>query len=205
MTQSLQERGGHNQPKSKLCIHLSGLLRCGILRPADLHCTIMKELLVLRHAKSDHGNAQLRDHDRPLNNRGRLAAPRMGRFLAEQSLAPDLILASTAQRTMDTTAGVADGGAFNAKVEFVQSLYLASPDAILNIVATRGGEANRVLLVGHNPGCEDVLSLLGVGIHGMPTCALAHVQLEIDDWSLLTGAIDAQLANLWCVKSLPET
>ena len=165
---------------------------------------IMKELLILRHAKSDHSDGRLRDHDRPLNTRGSSAAPRMGRHLLQHGLIPDLLLCSTAVRTMQTAALVAEAAELDAKTDFVDELYLASPQTILETAATRGGDAQRILMIGHNPGCEDVLMVLGLGLHEMPTCALAHIQIDIDDWALLPTADQATLANLWLVRKLPD-
>ena len=164
----------------------------------------MKDLLILRHAKSDHSDARLRDHDRPLNARGRSAAPRMGQHLVDQGLVPDLMLCSTAIRTMQTAALVAEAADLHAKTEFLDELYLAPPQTILENVATRGGDSKMVLVVGHNPGCEDVLAVLGLGMHEMPTCALAHISLGIDDWALAPTANKATLENLWLVRELPD-
>ncbi|MEE2681084.1 MAG: histidine phosphatase family protein [Planctomycetota bacterium] len=164
-----------------------------------------KQLLVLRHAKSDHGDRTLSDHDRPLNERGRKAAVRMGTFMRERNLLPDLVLCSSAVRTTETLSLLAQAADLHAKSEFLDLLYLASPNTMLEIAATRSQEEECVLLVGHNPGSEDVLHLLGLGMHEMPTCSLAHVELDIDDWVLATGSIPARLVDLWLVKSLPDS
>ena len=164
----------------------------------------MKDLLILRHAKSDHSDPRLRDHDRPLNARGRSAAPRIGLHLAEQGLLPDLLLCSTAIRTMQTAALVAEAAELHVKTEFVDDLYLAAPQTILKIIASRGGDSDAVLMVGHNPGCEDVLTILGLGMHEMPTCALAHITLDINDWELAPTTETATLENLWLVRELTD-
>ncbi|MEC8817740.1 MAG: hypothetical protein VXX30_01500, partial [Planctomycetota bacterium] len=75
---------------------------------------------------------------------------------------------------------------------------------MLEAVVEHAREETRVMLVGHNPGSEDVLHVLGLGLHEMPTCSLAEVELEIDDWALLGGSIEARLEALWRVKHLPE-
>jgi len=141
----------------------------------------MKQLLILRHAKSDHTDHRLSDHDRPLNARGRTAAPRIGRLLRDEGAIPELLLCSTAVRTMQTAALVAESAELHAKTEFIEELYLASPHVILETIADRGGDAGSIMVIGHNPGCEDVLSMLGVGMHEMPTAALAMITLEIED------------------------
>lgn len=163
-----------------------------------------KQLLILRHAKSDHGDRTLSDHDRPLNQRGREAAATMGEFMKKQGLNPDLALCSSAVRTTETLSLLAQAGTLHPKTEFQDLLYLASPSTILELVSTRAQQEELVLLVGHNPGSEDLLHTLGLGMHEMPTCSLAQVELDIDDWVLVTGSVQARLLNLWLVKSLPE-
>ena len=162
-----------------------------------------KQLLILRHAKSDHADPRLRDHDRPLNQRGREAAHRMGAFMSERGLLPDLVLYSSSLRTTETLEILQRSSGLEAPTESSDALYLASPTAMLEVLAEHAREEDRVMLVGHNPGSEDVLHVLGLGMHEMPTCTLAHVELEIEDWSLVQGSIDARLVDLWRVKHLP--
>ena len=163
-----------------------------------------KRLLVLRHAKSEHGDRTLSDHDRPLNERGRDAAGRMGAFMQARGLVPDLVLCSSAVRTTETLSLLAQSSGLHAKTEFEEQLYLASASAMLEVLATRAQQEEVVMLVGHNPGSEDVLHTLGLGMHEMPTCSLAHIELDIDDWVLATGSVSARLVDLWLVKSLPD-
>lgn len=164
-----------------------------------------KQLLILRHAKSDHGNRSLSDHDRPLNDRGRESAAKMGAFMRKRDLLPELVLSSSAVRTTETLSLLAQAAELHAKTEFQDLLYLASAPTMLESAATRAQEERCVMLVGHNPGSEDVLHVLGLGIHEMPTCSLAHIELDIDDWVLATGSIKARLIDLWLVKSLPDS
>jgi len=105
---------------------------------------------------------------------------------------------------MQTAALVAEAAELDAKTEFIEDLYLASPQTILQTAASRGENADCVLMIGHNPGCEDVLTLLGLGIHEMPTCALAHITLDIEDWALAPTAQSATLKDLCLVRQLPE-
>ena len=164
----------------------------------------MKELLVLRHAKSAHSNPRLMDHDRPLNERGLETAPRVGRFLADQGLLPDLVLCSSARRTTETADLVMKAAGQSAPIEHLRELYLASAQTILELVVLGSGEADRVMVVGHNPGMEDVLTMLGLGMHEMPTAALAQVRFGIDDWVMASSSSSVTLENLWLARSLPE-
>jgi phosphohistidine phosphatase len=163
----------------------------------------MKELLALRHAKSDHGDRTLRDHDRTLNERGRGAAPRVGQLLVRENLLPDLVLCSTAVRAMETAALVMTASGCTAEIEFLEELYLASPDTILDTAMRRGEDHGRVMVVGHNPGMEDVMTLLGLGMHEMPTAALAHISFDVDEWALATSASRTTLEHLWLARELP--
>ena len=125
----------------------------------------MKELLVLRHAKSTHADPRLADHDRPLNERGRRAAPRVGRLLSREGLVPERVFCSTATRTMETAALVCAATGREIDASFHEELYLAPPDRILDLVIRSANDFGRIMVVGHNPGVEDVLTLLGLGMH----------------------------------------
>lgn len=154
----------------------------------------MKRLLLMRHAKSDWTDAVLEDHDRPLNDRGRRDAPRMGRLLAAEGLVPDLVVCSTAVRARQTLEGLAAGGGLGeAAVVHEASLYLASPGTILAVARAAvgdagaagdaGGEPERVLLIGHNPGMEELASRLAGRFVRFPTATLAVCDLATIDWA----------------------
>lgn len=162
----------------------------------------MKTLLVLRHAKSSWEDTELKDHDRPLNPRGVRDAPRMGRLLAAEELVPDLVLSSTAVRALDTAElamGVIDGA---PEIESTRDLYLASPHDYLEVIGARGGDAGRLMVVGHNPGITALVTRLTGVCEEMPTAALAVVELEIDDWSGIETAGRGRLAAFWRPKDL---
>ena len=91
-----------------------------------------------------------------------------------------------------------------AEIEFFDELYLASPDTILDTAMRRGEDHGRVMVVGHNPGMEDVMTLLGLGMHEMPTAALAHISFDVDEWALATSASRITLEHLWLARELPE-
>lgn len=164
----------------------------------------MKELLLLRHAESEHGSHPGRDHDRTLSERGRGDAARMGRHLAESGSIPDVILCSSATRTTETCAVLCDSGKLHPRIEFIEQLYLASHSCMIRTASLHAMEAERVMLIGHNPGCEDVLHELGLGMHEFPTCTLARVRLEIDDWLELEGSCKTTLVELVPVRDLED-
>ncbi len=157
----------------------------------------MKTLLLLRHAKSSWKKADLPDHERPLNKRGKKEAPLVGTYLRENSLVPDLILSSTAKRAQDTAEAVAEACGFDGQVELYQDLYMSDTASYLDILRCMPDRANRVLVVGHNPDVEDLLVLLTEVKEHMSTASLAIIALPISNWEELNEATDGRLQNLW--------
>ena len=160
----------------------------------------MKTLLVLRHAKSNRKDSDVADHDRPLNGRGKRDAPRMGQLLHQQKLTPEVIVSSTATRARRTADAVADRCAFNGTLHLEGRLYLAGPGTILRVLRELGDTANRVLVVAHNPGCEELITRLTYQAEIFPTAGLAQVELPIDSWRALCSSTRGRLVNLWRPK-----
>ena len=107
-------------------------------------------LILTRHGKSSWADPETEDFDRPLNDRGRTAATRLGRWLAKRDLVPDEVLVSGARRTVETWAGMAPEMDSTPGMRTERGLYLAAPDAMLEVL--RGATGARVLMIGHNPG-----------------------------------------------------
>lgn len=143
----------------------------------------MKTLFLLRHAKSSWKDASVPDFERPLNERGRRAAPLMGKFMRQQKLQPDLILCSPAERARQTIALVGKAAAFKAELRYDERIYAASVSRLRAVVSQIDESASKVLLVGHNPGMEELLESLAGEVHHMPTAALAHITLKIERWA----------------------
>jgi phosphohistidine phosphatase len=163
----------------------------------------MKTLLLLRHAKSSWAEPGATDHDRPLNDRGKHDAPRMGRFLLEQQLLPDLIVSSTAKRARKTAERVVAACGYQGDLQITESLYLAQPVAYLRLLQTFADDRQRVLMVGHNPGLEDLVELLTGEIVALPTAALVKIAIDIDRWSDLSTDTPGRLEHIWRPKELP--
>src|SRR5215216_4906855 len=142
----------------------------------------MKTLLLLRHAKSSWDTAGLRDFDRPLAGRGKRDAPRMGKALAERGPAPDLIISSPAARAKATVEAFVKAAGFNLAPQFESSIYDAATAELMKLVRRLPDDRSTVLLVGHNPGFEDLVARLTGSLERMPTCALACMELEVDSW-----------------------
>ncbi|MHB8968983.1 MAG: SixA phosphatase family protein [Pirellulaceae bacterium] len=157
----------------------------------------MKTLLILRHAKSSWQDEQIPDHDRPLNKRGKRDAPRIGERLQQANLQPDLIISSTAKRARKTATHVAKPCGYPGHIELDGTLYLAPPESYLVAIHKIDDQVRCALVVGHNPGLEQLLALLtGHNAH-LPTAALAHVQLEIEAWHDVNSQTRGVLIDLW--------
>lgn len=155
----------------------------------------MIQLALLRHAKSSWDQPKLDDFDRPLNERGRRAAPVMGHMLASLKFAPDVVLCSPAKRTRETLDAIAsDITTAEQVVQFDERLYLATPDTMLDCLRSAGANAKRILLIGHNPGLHalaaalaqsgDPAQLARLRDH-FPTAALAIISLAGDNFASL--------------------
>ena len=163
----------------------------------------MKQLLLMRHAKSSWDNAELADHDRPLNKRGRRDAPRMGKWLCDQGVIPGRIISSTAVRARKTAAVVAEACGMDDHLELDRSLYFGDVSEWVALIAETDSEIQSVMLVGHNPGLEDFLEHLIGHYERLPTATVACVELPIDAWQNLSTNSSGRLLAIWRPKELP--
>jgi len=156
----------------------------------------MLTLSLFRHAKSSWDDEQLSDFDRPLAPRGIKAARQMGRYMRDIALAPDRILCSTALRTRQTAAIALDElGNADFPVHFDQTLYLAEPLALLARIGSIAADVRHLLLIGHNPGLQELALLLMNPEHAperdeiaekLPTAALVVLEMDTDGWQQLS-------------------
>jgi len=109
---------------------------------------------------------------------------------------PDLVLSSPSLRTRETVERLKQGAGLLPRVEYVPELYLASPATLCRVVAAHGGEARRLLLVGHNPGLEDLVTRLSGEHVTLPTAGLAECAVEVERWSDVTLGSHAELVGL---------
>lgn len=150
----------------------------------------MKHLYLMRHAKSSLRQAGAADHERPLDPRGRQAATLMGDHLLRLGTPPDLVLSSTARRARETCELVA--ARFGAvPVRYSDKLYLASAGALLKSLRRLPGEPAAVLVIGHNPGLQELaLSLAAKGDPALlarlkakfPTGAVTLIEFAAKRW-----------------------
>jgi phosphohistidine phosphatase len=162
----------------------------------------MRRLMLMRHAKSDWSLSGQRDHDRALASRGREAAPLVGAYMGQHGLKPDKVLVSTARRARETWSLVATALGKDLDVSFDDRLYEANPKALLVPLRAANAAAHSLLMVGHNPGIQELASLLMASgdidarqrlLEKFPTAALAVIDFQIDAWSALaphSGRLD---------------
>jgi phosphohistidine phosphatase len=161
-----------------------------------------KTLLLLRHAKSSWDDAQLDDCDRPLNSRGRKAATRMGRLLRGEKFKIDLVLCSTAARARETAERVFAEPSRGPTMRYRDDLYLASAAQTVDLLSRVTELASCILLIGHNPGFEEIVAqVTGKTIH-FPTAALVQIDLPIDHWSEFNQQTRGELKNVWRPREL---
>jgi phosphohistidine phosphatase len=175
----------------------------------------MRRLMLLRHAKSDRSDPGARDHDRPLNARGRQAAPRIGAYMASHGLAPDLVICSTAARARETWDLVAPAFGSAPKVVFDQAVYRNDPAVLLDLVKKMKANVHSLLLVGHNPSFQTFADLLAASGHGdarqrlrekFPTAALAVIDFAVDEWDRVhahSGRLD-RLITPSLIEAAPD-
>lgn len=148
----------------------------------------MKTLFVLRHAKSSWENPDWADFERPLNSRGLDAARFIGELIYDRRLGPQIIISSPAKRAKQTAVLVKELAEITKPVKFDERIYEASPHALFNLIREFDEKYQSVLIVGHNPGFENLVRLLTGETVSMPTAALAKINLKINKWSdLETG------------------
>jgi len=163
----------------------------------------MKTLMLLRHAKSSWKESEIDDHDRPLNKRGKKTAPLMGHFLSIADLVPDLILSSTAVRARETTEAVAKASSYKGPIELLDTLYLATAGKLLSEAQSHTPDSvGRLLLVGHNPGMEDLVEILSEKREAFPTAALAVLEVTIERWGELELGVETKLVKVYRPKEI---
>ncbi len=170
----------------------------------------MRTLYLLRHAKSSWKDGSLRDFDRPLKGRGREAAEQIGQVLAEQianasgadKVAP-LVISSPAVRARETTQLVLKSADLTTDPRFDERIYEADVPALLDVVGSIPNSSSTAMLVGHNPGFENLLSYLTGDDRHMPTCALARIEFDAASWSDISEN-SGRLVSFVTPKDLPD-
>jgi phosphohistidine phosphatase len=148
----------------------------------------MKEIILMRHAKSDWATTGCSDFDRPLNTRGIKTAPMMAKELLKHNMLPQLILSSSAKRAEHTTLLILKTLLTPIETVFLDLLYSATLKDIFKLIQTTDNEINRVMIVAHNPTLEDLSGKLvrdNSGYLEMPTATLIRLEADIEKWGEL--------------------
>jgi phosphohistidine phosphatase len=169
-----------------------------------------RELLILRHAKSDWDSAAGSDFERPLAKRGKKDAPRVGEWLYREGLVPDFVVSSPAERARQTVLKVCKSLDFKKKeIVWDAGIYEAGVPRLLEVLARCPSAAATVLLVGHNPGLEDLVTYLAgdeveLPADGklLPTAALARLEMPAAWQALERGC--AQLVSVTRPRKGPD-
>lgn len=155
----------------------------------------MKTLLLMRHAKPSHDEA-VADHDRPLDPRGEKMAHHMAQVLVGAGVTPGLILSSTALRARTTAFAVAEAFDWQPELRLRRELYMAEADGILKEGTAVPAKVGCLLMIGHNPGIQELVRELSTKRQSMPTAAIARFALPIVTWRDVRNA-RGMLIELW--------
>ena len=148
---------------------------------------LMKQLLIIRHAKSSWDTSILKDFDRPLNERGLKDAPAMAKRLLERKIFINSFISSTAKRAFTTATFFYErykkAGYKTTGVIGIEELYLAPPKVFESIICNVNDALNTVAIFAHNPGITEFANeLTNTRIDEMPTCSVFAVKIETDSW-----------------------
>lgn len=162
----------------------------------------MKQLLLMRHGDAERGAPEMSDHARPLSEEGRKEAARAGAWLQSSGKLPAQVICSSAARTRQTLEALGLPEGLRARAIFSDQLYLASPGEMLQVIQAQPDNADRLLLIGHNPGIRDFCTMFAR--EGDPaalesvslsfkTGALAEMRFSIDEWRHVPGDAGGKL------------
>lgn len=145
----------------------------------------MKNLLLMRHAKSSWDEPGSTDRDRPLNERGKRDAPMMGAVLREKGLQPDLIICSPALRARKTAKLIAKAVGYpEDAIRMEESIYLHGVGGLMDLVTSFPDAVQQIYLIGHNPDLTDLVNrLTDSDLSNVPTCGIASVEFAVDSWT----------------------
>jgi len=163
----------------------------------------MRILYLLRHAKSSWNDPTLRDFDRPLKKRGREAAERIGERMASETLSNPLVICSPAVRTRETAEVVLASAKLQVEPRFDERIYEASLRELAEIVTEIPNDKEVAIMIGHNPGFEELLSFLTDEHRRMPTCALAKIRFGDVSWKDVRAG-EGSLEWFIAPKELPD-
>ena len=143
----------------------------------------MKKLYLIRHAKSDWSDASQNDFERGLNTRGKKAITTMAEVLNKKEVMPDLILSSSATRAMLTAQGLAKNINYKGKIKYLEALYFADPQEIIEIIKEIKDTYETVFIFGHNPETTELTDLIvDETIDNVPTLGIVALNIPAKQW-----------------------
>lgn len=150
----------------------------------------MKQLLLIRHAKSSWADAGMDDFDRPLNERGKTDAPEMAKRLLKKHITINAFISSAAKRAQITCAlFMKEFNVEKEKMIIKQELYLAPPEIFYKCIADINDKFETIAVFAHNPGITEFTNnLTNIRVDDMPTCSVYAINIDTDSWSSFTNA-----------------
>jgi phosphohistidine phosphatase len=145
----------------------------------------MKELFIIRHAKTERIQPNQRDIDRELNDRGLRQCEDLAKYLKSTWRQVDTILVSDAKRTRMTYTSLQEV-CTGSVVEYFADLYLAPAQEIMSVIAARGANSDTVLIIGHNDGISELVSYFLNDYQHVPTSGYLYFRFDVDNWELIT-------------------
>ena len=143
----------------------------------------MKNLYLIRHAKSNWSDGSQSDFRRGLNTRGKKAILIMAKALKEKKIMPDLILCSSAKRTKLTAKGLAKEIGYSGKIQYIDALYMAEPETIQEHIKNVNDKYDMLFVIGHNPETTELSNMMiDDYIDNVPTLGIVALDLPIDHW-----------------------
>tara|TARA_B100001057_G_scaffold9844_2_gene9250 strand:- start:3965 stop:4459 length:495 start_codon:yes stop_codon:yes gene_type:complete len=162
----------------------------------------MKKLIIIRHCKSSWSDLSLNDFDRSLNNRGVQDGNLMSKELSKKIDNIDLLISSSSKRTRLTADFFIELIKIN-KISFIDELYHSSSENIINILKKISNTYESIMVIGHNPGLTDLVNkLTSINLYNLPTCGVAIVNLNIENWDIIKNFSDYDLEWIKFPKQL---
>lgn len=156
----------------------------------------MKTLILMRHANAEARENDQLDADRPLKRKGKKAARKTGKVMKQSANVPQRILCSSARRTSETAKQVSRQLEPKPEIVFLDSLYLATPHAFIDVIREESDDADCVMVVGHNPGLREFLQILTGTVLRFPKASAAYINLPLDSWQEISLESRGELDTL---------
>jgi phosphohistidine phosphatase len=162
----------------------------------------LKELYLIRHAKSSWDNPILVDFERPLNSRGKRDAPRMASLLADEIKGIDYIASSPARRARETALEFSRKYSID-EIDFKESIYESSVENLNNVINSFNDQYSKAILIGHNPSLTYLANYyLGDSVGHLPTCGIIGIEFHVKQWNMITRNLGVILCDFSPKKSL---